>query len=356
MHVPALVTTGQLTDPRPGALGEPTTQILFGDSRILDDVRAGGRLQAGLWFSDCQTVGVEGEYLALGSQTDPFRDWSDGTPIISRPFFDVNPDPTKNGSTVEKVAFPRGQPGAIAGSISVDPATHFESAGARLRFSLCEEGDCSADPCGSSHRRELILGFRYLRLDDGLGIREELTTTDPAPSAAQGGPAGFIVQDSFATRNEFYGGEIGMLFQSQNGRWSWEFLPKVAMGNTHEIANVFGYTTTSSATSGTVTTAGGLLAQPSNSGTHAHDGFAVVPELGVTLAYQWTPRLRSTFGYSFIYWSQVARAGDQIDLNVNSTYLPNSPVPHAGPVAPVFAFHESDFWAQGLNFGLDYRW
>ena len=48
MHVPALVTTGQLSDPHPGALGESTTQILFGDSRLLNDLRAGGRLQAGM--------------------------------------------------------------------------------------------------------------------------------------------------------------------------------------------------------------------------------------------------------------------------------------------------------------------
>ena len=245
MHIPALVTTGQATDPRPGALGEPTTEILFGDSRILDSLRVGGRLQVGLWLNDCQTVGVEGEYLALGSQTDPFRDWSDGTPIISRPYFDVNPDPTLHGQNVEKVAFPRGMTGAIAGSISVDPGTQFQSEGVRLRFILCEGGNCSADPCcdpcGSSFRRELIFGFRHMRLDDGLGIQEELTSTNPSPPS---GPSGFVIQDSFATRNDFYGCDLGLLFQSQCGRWSWEFLPKVALGNTHEIANISGSTIT----------------------------------------------------------------------------------------------------------------
>ena len=292
MHIPALVTTGQATDPRPGALGEPTTQILFGDLRILDSLRVGGRLQVGLWLNDCQTVGVEGEYLALGNQSDPFRDWSDGTPIISRPYFDVNPDPALHGQNVEKVAFPRGMTGAIAGSISVDPGTQFQSEGVRLRFTLCEGGNCSADPCcdpcGSSFRRELIFGFRHMRLDDGLGIQEELTSTNPSPPS---GPSGFAVQDLFATRNDFDGCDLGLFFQSQSGRWSWEFLPKVALGNTHEIANISGSTITYNSAGTPSTSAGGFLAQPSNSGAHVHDGFAVVPELGATLAYQWTPRL-----------------------------------------------------------------
>ena len=190
MHIPPLVTTGP-NAANPGFLNDPsgTTQILFGNSTILDNVQAGGRLQAGLWLNDCQTVGVEGEYLALGNQSDPFHDWSDGTPIISRPFFDV----LKNEENVEKVAFPRGQPGSIAGSISIDPTTQFQSAGVRLRFSLCQEGAC--DPCGTSYRRELIVGFRYMRLDDALGIHEDLTSTDTAS------PGGFVVQDSFATNN-----------------------------------------------------------------------------------------------------------------------------------------------------------
>jgi len=190
-----------------------------------------------------------------------------------------------------------------------------------------------------------------LRLDDGLGIREELTSTDIDNLGA------FLVQDTFRTRNFFHGGEIGLRFETQRGRWSLDFLPKIAFGNTHETATIFGSTRTTEA-DGTRPTPGlgGLLALSSNIGSYTRDAFAVVPEVGVTLGCQITPRLRSTFGYTFIYWSRVARAGDQIDFKVNPTLLPNGGPPEGDTSHPAFAFHETSFWAQGLNFGLDYRW
>ena len=68
-------------------------------------------------------------------------------------------------------------------------------------------------------------------------------------------------------------------------------------------------------------------------------------------------------GYSFIYWSQVHRAGEQIDANNTSGFLPAtfSPVIPKGLVVPPgpgsppqFLNASNDFWAQGVNFGLDY--
>jgi hypothetical protein len=50
----------------------------------------------------------------------------------------------------------------------------------------------------------------------------------------------------------------------------------------------------------------------------------------------------------------VARAGSLIDLGVNTTGLP--PGPLVGPARPAFAFHSSDFWAQGLDFGVEVRY
>jgi hypothetical protein len=55
MHVPPLVTTGSLNDAQPGALGQPGTQIVFGDEDINDRLRAGGRLQFG-WTAAAQSA------------------------------------------------------------------------------------------------------------------------------------------------------------------------------------------------------------------------------------------------------------------------------------------------------------
>ena len=65
------------------------------------------------------------------------------------------------------------------------------------------------------------------------------------------------------------------------------------------------------------------------------DQFAVMPELGVTLSYAITSNLEATVGYRFLYMSRVARAGDQIDLDLDLV----------GSTRPVFAFEHTDFEA-----------
>ena len=49
----------------------------------------------------------------------------------------------------------------------------------------------------------------------------------------------------------------------------------------------------------------------------------------------------------------VARPGDQIDRNINTSQLP--PGDLSGIASPEMSFVTSDFWAQCLSFGLDYR-
>jgi hypothetical protein len=103
---------------------------------------------------------------------------------------------------------------------------------------------------------------------------------------------------------------------------------------------------------------GGLLALPTNIGTYSRDRFSVVPEIGVNVGCQVTNRLRVFAGYTFLYWSNVVRPGDQIDTTINPTQLPSAAGPGTlvGPARPAFAFHETGFWAQGINVGVQFRW
>jgi hypothetical protein len=355
MNTPPLVTSGP-SPQQPGYYGAPGTEVLFGDSLINGQGRSGGRLQCGVWLNPCQTFGVEGEYLALGNDEMHFREWSSGDPILSRPFFDVT-RPANDPQNVEKVAFPRGNPSSLDGSVSVDALTKFQSAGARLRFYLDSQDCCWSNPCcpeqtiRSGWRTDLLLGYRFLRLDDQLGIREELTSTDREFSGA------FLVQDQFNAENQFNGGELGLLIVMHRGRWSLEVIPKVALGSTNEIVNINGSTRTTQADGTNSVASGGLLALSSNIGQYTANEFAVVPELGLNLGYQISPHMQLTFGYSFIYWSRVARAGEQIDFKVNPDLIPNSGVqPDPNLMHPAFAFQETSFWAQGLNFGVACSW
>jgi hypothetical protein len=74
---------------------------------------------------------------------------------------------------------------------------------------------------------------------------------------------------------------------------------------------------------------------------------------------QLTRHLRVCAGYSCLWVSTLARAGEQIDPVVNVTQFPilsgNGPL--VGPAArPEFRFDQTDFWAQGLNLALELRW
>jgi hypothetical protein len=74
------------------------------------------------------------------------------------------------------------------------------------------------------------------------------------------------------------------------------------------------------------------------------------------VGYQLTPHLRATFGSTFLYWNRVARSGDQIDLAVNTNFIPPPIANTGGALNPSFAFHDTAFWAMGLNFGLEFHW
>ncbi len=72
--------------------------------------------------------------------------------------------------------------------------------------------------------------------------------------------------------------------------------------------------------------------------------------MGTRIEYALNKQCRVMFGYTVIYWSSVARVTDSIDLLVDPSQIPPAANPSAA--SPRFAFHDTDFWAQGLNAGL----
>jgi hypothetical protein len=55
------------------------------------------------------------------------------------------------------------------------------------------------------------------------------------------------------------------------------------------------------------------------------------------------------------YVSNVIRPANQIDPTANTTQLLGTP-PLFGPARPMPLFNQTDFWAQGITFGLEFRW
>ena len=69
------------------------------------------------------------------------------------------------------------------------------------------------------------------------------------------------------------------------------------------------------------------------------------PRVCFTVGRQIGDNLTVTVGYTFLYLSDVIRPGDQIDRTVN--FQTND--------RPGVLFKETDFWLQGINVGLQWR-
>jgi hypothetical protein len=136
-----------------------------------------------------------------------------------------------------------------------------------------------------------------------------------------------------------------------------ELNAKVALGKMHSEYTIDGSTTVSVPVVGgnpdVAVTPAGLLAQSTNIGVFTNDEFAVIPEVGLTAAYQVARNVRVTAGYTVLYWSHVARAGDAIDTQLNLSQL--DPGGLVGPARPAFTQGDSSLWMHGLNLGLDVK-
>jgi hypothetical protein len=262
------------------------------------------------------------------------------------------------------------------GAVDVYTSTNFGGAEADFRVNAGR---------GSHYRVDLLGGFRFLELKDQLHISSitSLTSTDqfnfietgpnitpivsnnpPVTSSGAFYPSPQIVpsgvlqlSDLFETRNQFYGGQIGVEAEFLRGCWSVDLRGKLALGVMHQQADVFGSADLFTPT-GVSHFAGGLYAQDTNGGSHRRDVFGVVPELGINLGYQVTRHLRATVGYSGLFaLGCVIRPGDQLDRTLNPNLIPalgGTPTANSFPARPAFTFKDTDYWAQGLNAGLEF--
>lgn len=348
MNVPALITTSPSGTSREnaGVIGASGTTILFGGDSLGNQMRNGGRITVGKWLDPCHRLGIEGDYFAIDDEVTRFQQTSSGSPILARPFYDV----LLGRESSELIAFPN----VITGTGLAEHSTSFQGAGARFLYNLCCGEGCGTScitncPVPTGYRFDAILGWRFTRLDDRVDVVEDLVSqTTSAPGA-------FLLRDHFQTENHFNGVDFGTIMRLAKGCWTLDLLQKLALGSTHSVVNIGGSTVL---TQNNVATQfqGGLLAQRTNIGTYTANTLAMVPEIGATLGYRFHPCWKFTVGYSFIYWSRVARAGDQIDRDVNTNLLPVENPVQTTHLRPEFDLKYADFWVQGVNLGLEGKW
>jgi hypothetical protein len=325
--VPPLITLGSASDFAAGlpagSTALPGSVTVFGGSDYNADARSGGRFMAGLWFGDDHLLGIEGGGFFLASQSRTTAvSGTAGSPIIARPIFNIvtmSPD-------VEFVSEP--PPASLSGTAAGSVRNSFWGGEINLRSNVWCGCRCNVDAIG---------GYRFLGLDDNLVVAESLSRP------------GFTFQsfDAFSTRNRFNGGQLGLEAELRRHRWSLDLDAKVALGGMSENATLLGGTTSSALAA---PLPGGLLTL-GRVGSFHRDRFAWSPDVGVNVGYNFTDHIRAFVGYDFLYLSSVLRAGDQVDTRVNPFLVAG-----VGPANPPFAFHGTDFWAQGVNFGLEFRY
>lgn len=321
-----------------GFLNNPGSTAILGPGRFGPSLMDGMRIRAGTWFHGGGT-GLDASFFFLGRRNTGFAVGSDTTPIITRPFF--APNPGVAGEFGEQVAYP----GQSTGSLAVESNTSLWGADINLLNCVCRTCDS---------RSNWFLGFRHLNMQEGLRITENLIA---GPMAPQPLGTSIVVQDSFQTRNRFYGAQLGWGVGRTRGRFDIDGRVSVALGSTHQELEIAGFQAITPPGGQTATYSGGLLATGPNLGTFSRNRFSVVPEFTMNLGYLFSPNFRAYVGYNLIYWSNVIRPGEQIDRTVDLTYIPNGPaVPFSGQVRPQPLFRSSDMWVQGIQFGAEFRW
>lgn len=327
ISLPALVTTSPQVTPQATAGVLPGATVVFGGNDIDDERKTAGRLTVGWWSDEAHTLAVVGKLYGVEGGAVRFGQASAGNPILARPFFNV--DPLVNAEDALLIAYP----GLANGSINVTAANDILGTDIYFR-SLVDHGH--------SYRLDVIGGWQYNRIDSDLDISSRHTQ----------GATTFVFNDIFQVENEFNAGTLGLYTEVYHKYLTFSALGKIGIGAMNQQVLVTG--TNAVIAGGTVTTAGGLLTQPTNIGLRERDVLAFSPEVNFKLNCAITDQISMSVGYTFLYWTRVSFAGDQIDRVVNGTQL-NGGAP-VGPGRPLPLFNDTDFWVQSIDLGVNFNY
>jgi hypothetical protein len=319
---PPLVTTGPPTAAPgvAGALGQPTTIPIFGGERTLNQFRPGFRTEVGYWFEPDVRWGVSARFYFLGAVSERLLAAGNGFNVVNVPQLIASP--------AGPVAVPLyvGYPGLTTGTVSASTHSDFLGGDVSLRRGFA----------GGPVRFDLLGGYRVMHLGDNL-----LSAFDVVPAGALS--PRLVGEDRITSRNQFHGAQVGFLTSCRYGCFSLELQSTVALGVTvsdFDDTRVRAFGGSGGVPGGLVgfgpvPVPGGGTVQTVTARGGQVDYFAVVPEVGTKLGWNPSDHVRLTFGYNFLYWSRVRRAQELFEPGSNNS---------------------TDFWAQGINWGLELRY
>jgi len=331
---PPTVTTSNATAPNAGALGEPGTTVVLGGSKFEFAGSSGLQPTFGIWFTPDRAVGFEASAFLLEQRAvnqSVVLGSGDAPGYL----------PYQSPAHVQE-ALPFSIPGVVdAGALAVGRTRLWGTEANLLTGFQAQRGPCLLSAT-------YLFGFRQLDLSESVELTNlQRLVADPTQFAAG--------HNSFQTRNQFYGAQIGGRFGLQWDRFEVETGLKVAVGETRLSVAISGGPLVAGAAVLPDLLPGPLLALPSNSGRVTTWRLSVVPEADVRFSYRIGEALRLTLGYHVLYLNRNVCPGDQMSTTINVTQLPgNGPV--VGPLQPKNPFARTDYYAGGLVAGVEWRY
>ena len=312
--------------------------VTFGGQDIDTDDHSGARITIGGWLTDDDTVGAEFSYFVLADKGANLGHTLGATEFF--PYVDPVAGPSAIGFSAPTITTARA---------TLTLSQFLQGYEVNGVFSLARADDLHV---------ELLGGYRYLDMSEDLGLRADI-------AGAPGGPVRNLVgtfRDQFNTRNQFYGGNLGARLEAHRGAWFVNATAKIALGDMHERLSIAG--NSAIANGGNFFVNGvfpgqGVLAQRTNDGVTTRDRFAVAPEAAINVGYEIGRHTRVFAGYDFLYISDMLRPGAQLSNVINTSNVPafgRPPGPLVGANVPQPTGRTSDFWAQGVNLGLQFGW
>ncbi len=305
--------------------GNPGYQVLYGGD-INSSLAPGFRIDTGHYFGKGKLVGIGARAYMLADSEETFAAASNGDPSLGRYFYDFNIAPQILNRFDNALAI--GLQNNFAGDVRAE--SELEYMGAEIYGRLVLSRDCT-------NQVDMLGGYSTMGLNDRLYIASNTIGIGVQPNNRT------FVEDLFKTDNTFQGGHLGVDAKMYSGRFFMNVMSKVHLGNMNQQVNRIGRRATFDANNNLLNQANLGVLNTQNLGVFEQDTFAFAPEINLKLGVEVLPYTSLTIGYSFIYWSEIALADNQIDRAVDPLGQINP-----GP----FEIQSEGFYLQGIDFGL----
>jgi hypothetical protein len=328
----------------------------LGDEHLDKRLTSGAQFAAGYWLTEYNPwvpwtqlpwCGAETRFFFVGQRSYSFTDAQ--SQFITRPFFDIN-DQVNNAVVVQT-------PGLASGSISASDKENLWGGEANLWTLLHAQSVyflCTV---------EGMVGLRYLELNESFTVSQITNfVSNPVNFPTYASLAGNTIteQDSFSTRNQFWGGQLGFRIRMylDNVVVTGQF--QLGLGSTFEEITIQGSSMRTAPGGPSIASPGALLALPSNIGTYQQSRFTQVPEGTLNLTFPVSSHFSVSVGFTALYWSRLVHPGSQIDEVVNITQIPNFPAASTAPPTdlkqPTVPFKQSDMILLGTLVSAEVKW